>query len=213
MDFGVQISLVQTLITSTMFKFLPGIIIIQLLTISFVLLLPETLDSPWSWLQLLLPTFAIGVMASFWFDTIATQSNQEKINAMHKEFVNEREKIRVNAERSKVRLLKQNHKQVVEETRQINAKANFKVGAMTAGAIGVGVVLMTVQLMTMGVMVLMTAGGALTGYAIRARQEKTGKLPFSGAKLPFRKKSNATLEASIPIKQIPLQGDIDSKKS
>jgi Flp pilus assembly protein TadB len=170
-----------------MFRFLPGIIILQLLTVAFVLLLPDTLESFWSWLQLLLPTFAIAVMTAFWFDAIAAQLNQEKINQLQKEFGNEREKIRVNAERSKVRLLKQNHKQVAKETRDINAKANFKVGAMTAGAIGVGVVLMTVQLLTMGMMVLMTTGGVLTGYAVRARQEKTGKLPFSKIKLPFKK--------------------------
>lgn len=195
-----------------MFRFLPGIIIIQLLTIAFVLLLPDTLDSFWSWLQLLLPTFALGVMTAFWFDAIAAQINQEKINELQKEFVNEREKIRVNAERSKVRLLKQNHKQVVEETRQVNAKANFKMGAMTAGAISIGVVLMTVQLLTMGMMVLMTTGGVLTGYAVRARQEKTGKLPFSNIKLPFKKKADATLEAKPKIKQISAKTNISSNK-
>ena len=195
-----------------MFRFLPGIIIIQLLTIAFVLLLPDTLDSLWSWLQLLLPTFALGVMTAFWFDAIAAQINQDKINTLQKEFVNEREKIRVNAERSKVRLLKQNYKQVIEETRQISAKANFKVGAMTAGAIAVGVVLMTVQLLTMGMMVLMTTGGVLTGYAVRARQERTGKLPFSNMKLPFRKKASASIEAKPKIKQIPTPIDISTKK-
>lgn len=195
-----------------MFRFLPGIIIVQLLTISFVLLLPDTLESFWSWLQLLLPTFAIGVMTAFWFDAIAAQINQEKINELQKEFVHEREKIRVNAERSKVRLLKKNHKQVAEETRQVNAKANFKMGAMTAGAIAVGVVLMTVQLLTMGMMILMTTGGVLTGYAVRARQEKTGKLPFSNMKLPFRKKANEVLEAKPKIKQIPTHTKTSSDK-
>jgi len=187
-----------------MFRFLPGIIIIQLLTIAFVLLLPDTLESPWSWLQLLLPTFAIGVMTAFWFDAIAAQINQEKINDLQNKFVNEREKIRVNAERSKVRLLKKSQQQVIEETRQVNAKANFKMGAMTAGAIGLGVVLMTVQLLTMGMMVLMTTGGVLTGYAVRARQEKTGKLPFSKFKIPFKKSSNAVIEVSPKITKIPI---------
>jgi len=195
-----------------MFRFLPGIIIIQLLTIAFVLLLPDTLDSFWSWLQLLLPTFAIGVMTAFWFAAIAAQINQEKINALQKEFVQAREKIRINAERSKVRLLKKNHQQVAEETRQIHAKANFKMGAMTAGAIAVGVVLMTVQLLTMGIIILMTTGGVLTGYAVRVRQEKTGKLPFSNMKLRFNKKANASLETKPKIKQIPTHTDKPSHK-
>ena len=205
-----------------MFRFLPGIIIIQLLTIAFVLLLPATLESFWSWLQLLLPTFAIAVLAAFWFDAIAAQINQEKINQLQQKFVNEREKIRVNAERSKVRLLKQNHKQVVEETREINAKANFKMGAITAGAIGVGIVLMTIQLLTIGMLVLMTTGGVLTGYAVRARQEKTGKLPFAKIKLPFNKKAKsiktkaiktkAIIDTKSKLKQIPERTDASSSK-
>lgn len=179
-----------------MFRFLPGIIVIQALTAAFILLLPEKLDSAWLWLQMLFPIVAIGLLASFWFDSIATQLNRDKVTELQNQFIAEREKIRVNAERSKVRLLKQNHKQVVEETRNVNAKANFKVGAVSTAAVGVGVFLMTTQLVAMGMMVLMTTGGVLTGYAIRARQEKTGRLPFSQMKLPFKKPTMVTIEKS-----------------
>lgn len=207
-----------------MFKFLSGIVIIQLLTIAFVFLLPNTINSVWGWVQILLPTFSIAFIAAFWFNAIALQINQKKINQLQKQFgsdrekirvnaerskvkmqekfVDEREKIRVNAERSKVRMLKKTQESMLEEARKVNSKANFKMGAITAGAVGVGVVLMTIQMLTMGMMILMTTGGILTGYAVRLRQEKTGKLPFSGAKLPFRKKVPEVLEQSI--KKIPI---------
>ena len=181
-----------------MFRFLPGIIIIQALTASFVLLLPEKLDSAWAWLQILLPILAIGLLASFWFDSIASHLNRDKISSLQNEFVREREKIRVNAERSKVRLLKQNHKQVVEETRNVHAKANFKVGAISTAAVGIGIFLMATQLIAIGITILMTTGGVLTGYAIRARQESTGRLPFSsGFKLPFSKSNSVQIEKTI----------------
>ena len=184
-----------------MFRFLPGIIIIQALTISFVLLLPKNLDSVWVWLQVLLPVLAIGLLASFWFDSIASHLNRDKVAELENEFVREREKIRVNAERSKVRLLKQNHKQVIDETRNVHAKANFKVGAVSTAAVGVGIFLMATQLIAIGITILMTTGGVLTGYAIRARQESTGRLPFSsGFRLPFSKSNNNQLEK--PIKTI-----------
>ena len=182
-----------------MFKFLPGIIVIQILTAAFILLLPEKLDSAWVWLQVLLPIVAVGLLASFWFDSIATHLNRNKIAELQNQFIAEREKIRVNAERSKVRLLKQNHKQVVEETRNVNAKANFKVGAISTAAVAVGIFLMTTQLIAMGMMVLMTTGGVLTGYAIRARQERTGSLPFSNMKLPFRKQDMVAIEKPVKV--------------
>lgn len=182
-----------------MFRFLPGIIIIQALTASFILLLPETLDSAWVWLQILFPIIAIGLLASFWFDSIATHLNRDKITELQNNFIAEREKIRVNAERSKVRLLKQNHKQVVEETRNVNAKANFKVGAISTAAVGVGIVLMTTQLIAMGMMILMTTGGVLTGYAIRARQERKGSLPFSNMKLPFKKQEKPLIDKPVKV--------------
>ena len=183
----------------SMFKFLPGIIIIQAITVAFVLLLPEKLDSAWEWLQILFPIVAVGLLASFWFDSIATHINRDKITELQNKFIMEREKIRVNAERSKVRLLKQNHKQVVEETRNVSAKANFKVGVISTAAAGVGIFLMATQLIAIGITILMTTGGVVTGYAIRARQEKSGVLP--SFKLPFRK-SNDVLEAKVVNKKI-----------
>ena len=182
-----------------MFKFLPGIIIIQAITVAFVLLLPDRLDSTWAWLQVLFPIIAVGLLASFWFNSISMHLNRDKITELQNRFIAEREKIRVNAERSKVRLLKQNHKQVIDETRTVNAKANFKVGAVSTAAVGVGVFLMTTQLIAMGMMILMTTGGVLTGYAIRARQETKGNLPFSNVKLPFKKKATSSIEKPVKV--------------
>jgi len=169
-----------------MFKFLPGILVIQAITVAFILLLPDKLNTAWAWLQILFPVAAVGFLASFWFDSIATQLNRDKITELQNKFLEEREKIRINAERSKLRLLKQNHQQVIEETRSAHAKANFKVGAISTAAAGIGLILMTTQLIAIGVTILMTAGGVVTGYAMRARQEKTGSLGF---RLPFRKDS------------------------
>ena len=58
---------------------------------------------------------------------------------------------------------------------------------------------MTTQLIAIGMMVLMTTGGVLTGYAIRARQERTGSLPFSNMKLPFKKQGMVAIEKPVKV--------------
>jgi hypothetical protein len=202
-----------------MFKFLPGLILLQAITIIMFLLAPENLsDFNWmSWLKLILPLGVSAVLMAFWFGSLSAHSHQHEIlrlkeahareceklrNTYQTEILNlkeahakecaetlnmrqdeilrlkeahanEREKIRVSAERAKHRVTKEAQKQVEKEIRRTSAKANFKVGAAVTGAIGLGGLLILTQFVTLGAMILTTAGGTLGGYLLRYKQERS----------------------------------------
>ncbi|MCI5144803.1 MAG: hypothetical protein D3923_04580 [Candidatus Electrothrix sp. AR3] len=110
--------------------------------------------------------------SAFWFASAAYAYNYDTVKALEKEHAKEREKIRVNAERQKVRLVNKNHKQILKETRRAHAVANFKTGAVLAGFLGLGGIMLYSQFMTVGLIVLTTGGGGLAGYLARVKQEK-----------------------------------------
>lgn len=201
-----------------MFKFLPGLILLQVITISLFVLAPENLSEfNWiNWAKLILPLAVSALLMAFWFSSVAAHRHQQKMlrskekhakeceqlrYAHQTEILNlkeahakeraqtlnlrqdeilqlkeahasEREKIRVNAERAKLRATKEAQKQVEKEIRRTSAKANFKVGAAVTGAIGLGGLLILTQFVTLGAMILTTAGGTLGGYLLRYKQER-----------------------------------------
>lgn len=202
-----------------MFKFLPGLILLQAITVGLLLITPESLSTlDWiSWAKVLLPVIISAILMSFWFNSLAAERNQDEILrlkeshlkeceeirttlqneifqlreshakkheklmttrqdellSLKESHAKEREKIRINAERAKHRVTKEAQKQVEKEIRRTSAKANFKVGAAVAGAIGIGGLLVLTQFVTLGVMVLTTAGGTMGGYLLRYKQERT----------------------------------------
>ncbi len=201
-----------------MFKFLPGLLLLQVITVCLLLLTPENLSEfDWlDWAKLILPLGISALLMAFWFSSIAAHRHQQAMlnlkeahikeceqlrNAHQREILelkethaqekaetvnlrqdeilrlkeahaHEREKIRVNAERAKLRATREAQKQVEKEIRRTSAKANFKVGAAVTGAIGLGGLLVLTQFITLGAMVLTTAGGTLGGYLLRYKQER-----------------------------------------
>lgn len=206
-----------------MFKFLPGLILLQAITVGLLLIAPENLTTlDWlGWAKVLLPVAISAILMSFWFNSLAAQRNQDEVLRLkeahlkeceeirttlqneifqlkeshaekHEKLITtrqdevfslkeahakEREKIRVSAERAKHRITKEAQKQVEKEIRSTSAKANFKVGAVVAGAVGLGGLLVLTQFVALGVMVLTTAGGTMGGYLLRYKQERTRQLP------------------------------------
>nr|CAA6807242.1 MAG: Unknown protein [uncultured Thiotrichaceae bacterium] len=206
-----------------MLKFLPGLVLLQAITISMFLLSPESLSGidGLQWIKLILPLAVSALLMAFWFSSISARTSQDEIinlkeahadereelryahqdqilslkeahakeseefrTVRQDEILNlkethakERETIRVRAERAKHKVTKDAQKQVEKEIRRTSAKANFKVGAAVAGAVGVGGLLILTQFVTLGVMILTTAGGTAGGYMLRYRQEKTKALP------------------------------------
>ena len=51
-----------------MLKFIPGILLLQVITIALVLIAPAGLES-WGWLRLMIPVLIVGFLTAFWCHT------------------------------------------------------------------------------------------------------------------------------------------------
>ena len=87
----------------------------------------------------------------------------------------------------------------MQEVRRSARQTNIKIGLAFAGVAGLGGVLILTQFMSLGLLVLTTAGGALGGYMLRLRQEK------SKPQLPRRESDNMRIINAKPdnTKQLP----------
>lgn len=170
-------------------KFLPGIIIIQAATAVLVFAFVETPEANWQLYALLALT--AGFLTAFWFASIANHIKKDALARLKENLIREREQFLVTAEKEKRQVFEQTHRRIVKETSRAHAKANFKVGAAVVGAASVGVGLLFFQFFTVGLLALLTAGGALTGYVVRARQDAL-----------TRKGANKTLSRRKPIELI-----------
>ena len=158
-----------------MLKFIPGILILQAITILLVLIAPAGPAADWGWLRLAIPLVIAGCLTAFWFGSIAARQRRDEISRLKEHHAKERETIRVNAERAKTRLEKKTQRQAVQAARRSARQANIKIGLAGAGVAAVGGVLVLTQFFSLGVLMLTAAGSALGGYLLRVRQEK-GKL-------------------------------------
>ncbi len=187
-----------------MLKFLPGIVLIQLIT---ALMLVAAFN--WSrdvQLVIVIVFFCliVGLLAAFWFAYIARDMYRNELLEMREKHAREREKILLNAEREKAGIaeerskLQQQHarererillqaereksdvvtesyRQLEKEIRKAHARANLKVGAAFTVAAAAGGVMLFSQLVTVGMMVLVASGSGLAGYLARARHERLSR--------------------------------------
>ncbi len=149
-------------------KFLFGILLVQLATYALILLSPSTLDMT-GILRLTVPLFFIALVIAFWFSSISTQHGKEH-------FAHEKEKLRKDAEKDKERVIKEAQRSITIESTKTHAKANFKVGAAFAGALGVGALFVFAQMVTAGLLALAATGGAMGGYYIRSKKAQRERL-------------------------------------
>jgi hypothetical protein len=157
-----------------MLKFIPGILLLQVITIAFVFIMPTDLEN-WVWLWLAIPVLIAGLLTASWFGSIAAHQRKDEISRLKEYHAKERETIRVNTEHTKSKLIKQEQRKTMREVRRSSTRANIKIGLVLAGAIGLGSLLLLTHYMTLGLLTLTTFGGTLGGYVSRIRQEK-GKL-------------------------------------
>ena len=153
-----------------MFKYLPGILIIQVATVAMTLAAIKSGDQE-LWLAVLLLALIIALVTAFWFASIASHARKDALANARDEFSKEREKLRVNAERQKTRLIRKSHEEIRKETNRAHARSNFKLGAGFIGIVALGSLMIFSQLFTLGLLTLAVGGGALGGYLIRVRQE------------------------------------------
>lgn len=154
-----------------MFRFLLGIIVIQAATVALVFLAPDDLQGI-GWLRLIIPLLLMGLFAAFWFSSIAKHKSKDEVSELQAQYAREREKLQVNAERAKTRMMKKTQQQIAKEAKLTHGKANFKVGATLAGAMGFGALMLLTEMLTLGIMTITTAGGTLGGYLYRGIKEK-----------------------------------------
>ena len=159
-----------------MIRFLFGIFLVQIATVTLVLLAPE-LEGV-AWLRLIIPLLAIGFFAAFWLSSMAKHKTKDEVNIATAEHAREREQLQLNAERAKTRLVKKAQQQIARESKITHSKANFKVGAAFSGAIGFGALMLLTELITLGLLTMSTAGGALGGYLWRATKGNSRQIPY-----------------------------------
>ncbi len=152
-------------------RYLPGILLLQILTVVLVLLVLRS-GQEWLWISAGLLALLIALLFNFWFQSIAEHGCKDAIADLRQEFAVEREKLRLAAERTKTRVLQETHRQIVRETNRAHARANFKVGAMLVGVMAAGGLLLISQFVTLGLLTVATGGGALAGYLARVQQER-----------------------------------------
>ena len=158
-----------------MFKFLPGIILIQLVTAGLVYAAILQSEQRQLVVVIIFLSFLVSILASFWFSAIARDMHKEEIIRIQEQHARDREKLLVNAEREKADIATASYQKIEKETRKVHARANFKVGAAFAAAMGAGGLMIFTQLVTVGVMILIASGSGLAGYLMRARQERLSK--------------------------------------
>ncbi len=158
-----------------MFKFLPGILLLQLVTAGLVFFCVSWSQEP----QLIIVVGAFGlilaVLTTFWFGSIVRNmhnTTQAKLQAKHAQ---DRERIIRRAEREKAKVTSESYQQIEKAAKKSHVKANFKVGVSFAVAMGAGGIMIFSQLVTVGMMVLVASGSGLAGYLVRARQDRQSR--------------------------------------
>lgn len=152
------------------FKYLFGILLLQAATGVLVVAALRT-ENREVWILLGLFALMLSFLAALWFVSISSHTHKDKVNYLKEEFLREREKIRVRAEREKSKVIEKSHQRIMRDRNRTQGKANMKVGASFIGVLAVGAVMLFTQFVTIGMLLMTTAGGALAGYAFRTRQE------------------------------------------
>jgi hypothetical protein len=152
-------------------KFAIGVVLVQGATVLLVIAAQQA-NVRETWLLLLGLALLIGLLAALWFSSIASHCSQHALARASEKFSKDRERIRRQSEKEKTREIKESHRQLLRETRRVQSRSTMKLAAGLAGLAAVGVALVFTQFMTLGLLALSSGGGALVGYAVRARQNR-----------------------------------------
>lgn len=157
-----------------MFRFLFGILLIQVISL-VVFWVNMDITITWSTqlaLKIGLPLLLLAISTALWFDALGRSRATQTVAKLQESHAREREKLQIKSEREKHKVIKDAHKQINRQSKLASGKANLKVGMAFVVAAVAGVLMLLTELITFGMMTLMTAGGALSGYLFRARRER-----------------------------------------
>ncbi len=192
-------------------KYLGGILLAQAAAVVMAIAAYESrLMEHWPLLALF--AFLIGVFAALWFAAIANGARHHAILRMKEDFAREREKIRVQSEKDKSKLVAETHRQTIKTLRRVQAGASFRLGLGLAALLGLGGVLLLAQFVTVGMLILSMAGGTLLGYGMRVRQEYRGRKRITAELTEEGTESRFGRRALVEGRALPLTlGDLVEK--
>jgi len=156
-------------------KFIFGIILVQFTTAILVYLAPNELSAQ-SIAQIAIPLLFIAMVIAFWFNSLSAHERKDALYKAEGNFAKEKEKIKVKAEKDKIKTMKEAQKEIVHEATKTHAKANFKVGASFAGVLAIGGLFVLAQMITAGLLVMTATGGVIGGYYWRGKRIKNSNL-------------------------------------
>lgn len=178
-----------------MLRYLPGILLVQVVT---AILLWVNLDATPRDLaiQVGVPAILITLVTALWFASIA-RGDAERVTAkLRLEHAQEREKLNVNAEKSKARIVEKTQKEIRKQEKRIGRKASFKVSLAFVGTTAAGVLMLITELFTFGLMTIMTTVGGMGGYLVRARQSVDASHSLAEGQID-------AIDVSEPLAELP----------
>lgn len=155
-----------------MFKFLPGILLIQLVTAGMAILCVSWSLEPQLIIVVVGFCVIIAVLTTLWFGSIVRNVENSAKAQLQAKHAQDREKIIRRAEREKAKVTSESYNQMEKAAKKANAQINFKVGVAFAAATAAGGIIIFSQLVTVGMMVLVASCGGLVGYLLRGRQDR-----------------------------------------
>lgn len=176
-----------------MFRYLPGIVLIQVVTLA-LFWVNQGATTENLLLRAGLPAAIIACVTALWLSTLGRMDGERRNAELREKHANEREQLNREIERTRSevlqqasadkaqiqerahvereRLVKQTHKQLMQRERSISRRANFKVALAFMAVSGLGVLMLVTNMLTLGLLTITTAGGALGGYLLRWRQSR-----------------------------------------
>ena len=148
----------------TLFKFLFGIILIQIASFALLFLTPPPFDTM-AFIRLAIPLLMIDIGVAFWFNSLAQNTHKETLTKVKEDFALKSEAIYHKAQKS-----------ILKEAKITSAKANFKVGIAVASVVGIGALFVLAQMMTAGLLVLTASSGAVGGYYLRGKRSEKERI-------------------------------------
>ena len=178
-------------------KLLAAVLFVQGLTAALVFAITQS-ESYEFQITVAALCFGMGVLASFWLSAISAAVQANAMAKAEERFARTRERLKVRAEKEKIKIVQDNHRTLLRERHKLKRKSDLKAATSFAGVIGLGALLVFSQFVTLGLLLLATGGGAAGGYVLRLRQERgQGKLRLTEASakltglLPRRKNKDS----------------------
>ncbi len=176
-----------------MLRYLPGIVMVQVMTLALFWVNREA-SAQDLLLRAGLPALIIALVTALWLSTIGRMAAEQRRAKLIEKHAEERERLnrqiertrsdvlqRASADQAKLlerahtereRLVEKTHRQLIQRERSISRRANVKVGLAFMTVTGLGVVMLVTELLMLGLLTITTAGGAMGGYMLRWRQNR-----------------------------------------